>query len=98
PADAAEPETRRIEDVLRNETPHVLGALVRRFGRFELAEDAVQEALTVASRRWTDDGLPEEPRSWLIRVGYRRMIDLIRSEQASRRREEDAAYADPVLV
>ena len=89
---------RRIERVLRNETPHVLGALVRRFGRFELAEDAVQEALIVAHREWTETGVPEEPRSWLIRVGYRKMIDILRSEQAARRREEEAAYADPVLV
>lgn len=94
--EGAEPQ--RTEHVLRNETPHVLGALVRRFGRFELAEDAVQEALIVASAQWPDRGMPDEPRSWLIRVGYRKMIDLIRSEQAARRREADAALADPVLV
>src|SRR5690606_33563207 len=75
-----------------------LGALVRRFGRFELAEDAVQEALLVASQGWAENGLPDEPRSWLIRVGYRRMIDLLRSEQAARRREEEVASADPVLI
>ncbi|TDE97289.1 sigma-70 family RNA polymerase sigma factor [Occultella glacieicola] len=100
PADdrATGPDERRIEHVLRTETPHVLGALVRRFGRFELAEDAVQEALFVASRRWAAEGLPDEPRSWLIRVGYRKMVDLIRSEQAARRREDEAARADPVLV
>lgn len=89
---------RRIENVLRDETPHVLGALVRRFGRFELAEDAVQEALIVASVQWPDSGIPDGPRSWLIRVGYRKMIDLLRSEQAARRREEEAAHADPVLI
>ncbi|WP_017586965.1 RNA polymerase sigma factor [Nocardiopsis ganjiahuensis] len=89
---------RKVEHVLRDETPHVLGALVRRFGRFELAEDAVQEALLVASRRWGEEGLPDEPRSWLIRVGYRRMIDLLRSEQAARRREEEIASTDPVLI
>lgn len=89
---------RRIEHVLRDETPHVLGALVRRFGRFELAEDAVQEALIVATVQWPDKGIPDEPRSWLVRVGYRKMIDLLRSEQASRRREEEAAHADPVLI
>lgn len=94
----AENPSQRIEHVLREESRHVLGALVRRFGRFELAEDAVQEALIVASQEWPVKGVPEEPRSWLIRVGYRRMIDLLRSEQASRRREEEAIYADPVLV
>ncbi|MGD7706559.1 RNA polymerase sigma factor [Propionibacteriaceae bacterium Y2014] len=95
PVDHDDPQ---LEQVLRAEAPQVLGALVRRFGRFELAEDAVQEALLVASRQWTDDGIPQEPRSWLIRVGYRRMIDLIRTEQASRRRETEAALADPVLA
>lgn len=88
----------RIEDVLRAETPHVLGALVRRFGRFALAEDATQEALLAASRAWTAGTVPDEPRSWLIRVGYRKMVDLIRSEQASRRREEEFAYSAAVFV
>ena len=71
-----------VEHLLRAEAPQVLGALVRRFGRFDVAEDAVQEALIAASRQWPVDGVPAEPRSWLIRVGYRRMIDLLRSEQA----------------
>ena len=45
----------------------MLGALVRRFGRFDVAEDAVQEALLAASRQWPADGVPDNPRSWLIR-------------------------------
>lgn len=97
-APAARTGDRRIEDVLRTESPHVLGALVRRFGRFELTEDAVQEALIAASTTWREGTVPEEPRSWLIRVGYRKMVDLVRSEQASRRREEEVAYSDAVLV
>ncbi|MFE6308018.1 RNA polymerase sigma factor [Nocardiopsis sp. NPDC057823] len=82
------PET---EHLLRTEAPQVLGALVRRFGRFDLAEDAVQEALLAASRTWPEEGVPREPRSWLIRVGYRRMVDLLRSDQARRLREQRAA-------
>lgn len=97
-APAARTGDQRIEDVVRTEAPHVLGALVRRFGRFELAEDAVQEALIAASTTWREGTVPEEPRSWLIRVGYRKMVDLVRSEQASRRREEEVAYSDAVLV
>lgn len=97
-AAAARTGDRRVEDVLRTEAPHVLGALVRRFGRFELAEDAVQEALIAASTTWREGTVPEEPRSWLIRVGYRKMVDLVRSEQASRRREEEVAYSNAVLV
>ncbi|GAA3171026.1 RNA polymerase sigma factor [Nonomuraea salmonea] len=83
-----------VEQLLRTEAPQVLGALVRRFGHFDVAEDAVQEALLVASRTWAADGVPENPRSWLIRIGYRRMVDLLRSEQASRRREHEAGVAE----
>ena len=72
----------------------MLGALVRRFGRFDIAEDAVQEALLAASRTWPVDGVPQNPRSWLIRIGYRRMIDLLRSDQARRRREQQAGMAE----
>ncbi|MDP3890283.1 RNA polymerase sigma factor [Nocardioides sp.] len=88
---------RALERILREEAPQVLGALVRRFGRFELSEEAVQEALVVAHRDWSRDGLPREPRSWLIRVAYRKLIDLLRSEEASHRRERDALVTDPRL-
>ncbi|MER7369365.1 RNA polymerase sigma factor, partial [Nonomuraea wenchangensis] len=64
------------------------------FGHFDVAEDAVQEALLAASRTWATDGVPDDPRSWLIRVGYRRMVDLLRSEQARRRREHEAGVAE----
>ncbi|MFK4042507.1 RNA polymerase sigma factor [Nonomuraea wenchangensis] len=83
-----------VEHLLRTEAPQVLGALVRRFGHFDVAEDAVQEALLAASRAWVADGVPDDPRSWLIRVGYRRMVDLLRSEQARRRREHEAGVAE----
>ncbi|ADB30661.1 putative RNA polymerase, sigma-24 subunit, ECF subfamily [Kribbella flavida DSM 17836] len=83
--------TDEIEHLLRTEAPQVLGALVRRFSHFDIAEDATQEALLAASRRWPAEGVPVDPRSWLIRVGYRRMVDLLRSEQAARRREQQVA-------
>ncbi|MFE9823177.1 RNA polymerase sigma factor [Streptomyces sp. NPDC005791] len=86
--------TTDLEPLLRAEAPQVLGALVRRFGRFDVAEDAVQEALLAASRTWPAEGVPENPRSWLIRIGYRRMVDLLRSEQARRRREQEVGMAE----
>ncbi|HET6919079.1 MAG TPA: sigma-70 family RNA polymerase sigma factor, partial [Jiangellaceae bacterium] len=81
---------------MRIEAPRVLGALVRRFGRFDVAEDAVQEAMLAAAQQWPADGVPDDPRTWLIRVGYRRMIDLLRSEQARHRREMEVAVAEIV--
>jgi RNA polymerase sigma factor (sigma-70 family) len=86
--------TADVEHLLRTEAPQVLGALARRFGHFDLAEDAVQEALLAASRAWPADGVPEHPRSWLIRIGYRKMVDLLRSDQARRTREQHAAVAE----
>ncbi|MEJ3749127.1 hypothetical protein WEI85_38425 [Actinomycetes bacterium KLBMP 9797] len=46
---------------------------------------------------WPVDGVPDNPRSWLIRIGYRKLVDLLRSEQARRRREQQAAVADLVM-
>ncbi|MET9213680.1 MULTISPECIES: RNA polymerase sigma factor [unclassified Nocardia] len=77
----------RIEDLLRELAPQVLGVLVRRFGDFDLAEDAVQDALLAAATQWRSEGLPEHPRGWLIQVAQRRMADAVRAEVARRRRE-----------
>ena len=79
------------EHLLRDLAPQVLGAVIRRFGDFSSAEDAVQEALLAAATQWPVQGVPDNPRGWLIRVGSRRLTDLLRSESARRRREENAA-------
>jgi RNA polymerase sigma factor (sigma-70 family) len=77
-----------IEGVLREAAPQALAALVRRYGRFDACEDAVQEALLAASVQWPRDGVPDEPRAWLITVASRRLTDHLRAEEARRRREE----------
>jgi RNA polymerase sigma factor (sigma-70 family) len=79
---------RPIEGLLRELAPQVLGAVCRRSGDFAAAEDAVQQALIAAAERWPSDGVPEEPRAWLVRVASRRIIDHVRAEAARRRREE----------
>ena len=87
-----------IEDLLREQAPQVLGVLVRRFGDFGSAEDAVQEALIAAARHWPAEGVPANPRGWLIQTAVRKMTDQLRSEQARRRREDAAALAEPSAV
>ncbi|QIB47195.1 RNA polymerase sigma factor [Streptomyces aureoverticillatus] len=87
--------TADVEDLLRLHAPQVLGALVRRYGHFDEAEDAVQEALLAAAREWPDRGTPDNPRGWLIRVASRRLTDQLRSDEARRRREENAARMTP---
>ena len=59
----------------------------RRFGDFDGAEDATQEALIAAARHWPEDGVPAEPRAWLVRAASRRLVDAWRSDSARRERE-----------
>ncbi len=79
------------EDVWRECAPHGLAAVVRRYGDFDAAEDALQEAMEAAFRQWPVEGVPERPRGWLIRVADRRLIDQKRAEDARLRREERSA-------
>ncbi|MCU1358992.1 MAG: polymerase subunit sigma-24 [Ilumatobacteraceae bacterium] len=79
------------EGPLRELAPQVLGAVVRRFGNFDHAEDATQEALAAAARQWANEGVPADPRAWLVRVASRRLIDMLRSRQAREQREGIAA-------
>jgi RNA polymerase sigma factor (sigma-70 family) len=87
-----------LEDLLRELAPQVLGVVIRRFGDFYAAEDAVQEALLAAATHWPADGMPASPRGWLIQTAVRRMTDLLRSEQARRRREVAAAMREPPVT
>jgi RNA polymerase sigma factor (sigma-70 family) len=84
----------RIEDLLRELAPQVLGVLIRRHGQFDACEDAVQEALLAATVQWPGDGVPERPRSWLLTVAGRALVDSWRADSARRRREAVAAL-DP---
>lgn len=85
----------RWEDVWRSETPHILAALLRRSGDFEACEDAVQEALLAAAEQWPTQGVPDNPRGWLIRVASRKLMDQQRSHTARTQREVDAAIRAP---
>lgn len=77
------------EHLLRELAPQVLGAVARRYGDFAAAEDAVQEALLIAATHWPNEGVPDNPRAWLIQVAARRITDQLRTEIARRRRETE---------
>lgn len=89
------------ERLLRELAPQVLGSIIRRYRDFAAAEDAVQEALLAAATQWPREGVPDNPRAWLIQVASRRMTDHLRSELARRRREsvlsQQSGYLTPAL-
>lgn len=87
-----------IEHLLREVAPQVLGAVARRFHDFAAAEDAVQEAMLAAFTQWPREGIPENPRGWLIQVAVRRMTDQVRSEIARRERETAVALEAETLA
>jgi RNA polymerase sigma factor (sigma-70 family) len=76
-----------VEDLLRELAPQVLGVLARRTGDFDAAEDAVQEALLAAAVHWPREGVPAEPRGWLIQTATRRLIDQWRRDRSRKARE-----------
>jgi predicted RNA polymerase sigma factor len=76
-----------VEGLLRELSPQVLGALVRRYGDFDGGEDAVQEALLAAARQWPAEGTPANPKGWLTTVASRRWVERWRQDAARRGRE-----------
>jgi RNA polymerase sigma factor (sigma-70 family) len=92
------PPDLRLERLLRELAPQALGAVVRRRRDFAACEDAVQEALIAAAAQWPRDGVPDNPRGWLIQVALRRMTDHVRSEIARRNREAVVAGETPAAV
>ncbi|HEY3008413.1 MAG TPA: DUF6596 domain-containing protein [Micromonosporaceae bacterium] len=86
-----------VEYLLRTQAPQVLAALVRRHWDFADAEDAVQEALIAAATQWPVDGVPGNPRGWLIAVAGRRLTDLWRADVARRHREDLVAAREPAV-
>ena len=88
----------RAEQLLRDLAPQVLGATLRRFRDFAACDDAVQEALIAAATQWPRDGIPDNPRGWLIHVALRRMTDHVRGELSRRNRERVAVEDVPIVV
>lgn len=83
-----------MEELLRDLIPQVLGVLVRRGGDFAAAEDAVQEAMVEAVRRWPGE-LPADPKAWLVTVAWRKLVDAGRADTARRAREQRVTEEPP---
>jgi RNA polymerase sigma-70 factor (ECF subfamily) len=83
-----------IERVFRDERDRVLATLIGVLGDFDLAEDALQDALAVAVERWPRDGVPANPAGWLVTVARNRAIDRIRRERTLATKVELLARAE----
>jgi RNA polymerase sigma-70 factor (ECF subfamily) len=77
-----------IDEIFRSESRRVLATLIRLLGDFDLAEEALQDAFTAALERWSKEGVPANPRAWLISTGRFKAIDGLR-----RRSRFDASLA-----
>jgi RNA polymerase sigma factor (sigma-70 family) len=93
--DAAPVGARQLEQLWRDCAPTVLASLTRRYGDFDTAEDALQEALLAASQQWPAEGLPSNPTAWLITVASRRLVDQWRADHARAARERLVASRTP---
>src|SRR6185312_13827480 len=80
---------RMVEDVYRLESRRVFATLIRLLGDFDLAEDALHDAFAAALTQWARDGVPANPRAWLVSAGRFKAIDAIR-----RRARFDAAMGE----
>jgi len=87
--DAVDLARARVDEVYRLESRHVLATLIRVLGDFDLAEEALHEAFAAAVEQWPRDGIPANPRTWLVSAGRFKAIDVIR-----RRARYDASLSE----
>src|SRR5262245_56663731 len=70
--------TEKIDEIYRSESRRILATLIRLLGDFDLAEEALQNAFAAAVSTWPRDGLPENPRAWLVSAGRFKAVDALR--------------------
>ncbi len=70
-----------VEAIYRSDSRRVLATLIRLLGDFDLAEEALQEALAAALQQWPREGVPANPRAWLVSTGRFKAIDVLRRRQ-----------------
>ena len=75
---AQKPIPEQIEDIYRSESRHVLATLIRLLGDFDAAEEALHEAFIAATEQWPREGVPTNPRAWLVSTGRFKAIDGMR--------------------
>jgi len=90
-------KTAAIENAFRGEAGRTLATLIRLVGDFEYAEDALQDAFAAALIQWPGEGIPDNPRAWLVEVGRRKAIDRIRRRTSWQNKQRELA-AEAVIA
>src|SRR5262245_31140619 len=88
---ASERVRESVEAVYRSESRRILATLIRLLGDFDLAEDALHEAFRAAMEKWPQEGIPDNPRAWLVSTGRFKAIDAIRRRARFDESEEKIA-------
>jgi predicted RNA polymerase sigma factor len=84
-----------VDETWRSDAAGMLGVLARRLGDLDRAEEALQEALTEALRRWPADGVPDNPAGWLVTTAWRKALDAIKREATGREKVAALARTPP---
>ncbi|MES1261338.1 MAG: sigma-70 family RNA polymerase sigma factor, partial [Acidobacteriota bacterium] len=87
-----------IEAVFREESGRITASLIRYAGSFDLAEEALQEALAAALSAWPETGIPRNPGAWLTAAARRKLIDEFRKARIRREKASEIAYSAPAIV
>ncbi|MCP3803202.1 RNA polymerase subunit sigma-24 [Allokutzneria sp. A3M-2-11 16] len=84
-----------VDRIWRTDAAGMLGALSRRLGDFDRAEEALSDALTEALKRWPDEGVPDSPTGWLVTTGWRKALDRLRRDAVGREKAARVAAEPP---
>src|SRR5215470_887935 len=87
-----------IEKVYRSDWGRIIAALIRLYGDFELAEEVAQEAFAAAVDQWRSEGIPDNPRAWIIQAARNKAVDRIRRRISFSEKLESYALEIPTIA
>src|SRR6202045_2517043 len=83
------------ESVFRQQSGRIIATLIRISGSFDLAEEALEDALASALARWPETGIPDNPAAWITTAAHRKLIDSVRRDKTRREKQEPLRYETP---
>src|SRR3954447_15702325 len=87
-----------LDDTYRSESRRILATLIRLLGDFDLAEEALHDAFRAALEQWPREGVPANPRAWLVSAGRFKAIDTLRRQKRFESLDEDGSPAAQIGI